>query len=114
LKPTSPRCSTFVKDERARVGQFKATDALRERACEGACLVAEAFAFQEAERDSSAVERDKGVRATCAEAVQRVREEFLTRLTSHVPTFRAMVWKAGDRRSRRAGGAPWRPARSAR
>ena len=46
---------------RAPVGQLEAADALRDGAGEGAFLVAEELAFEQAGGDGGAVELDEGV-----------------------------------------------------
>ncbi len=53
----------LVEEDGAVVGQFEAADALRDGAGEGAALVSEEFAFQQAGGNRRAVEFDERARA---------------------------------------------------
>ena len=85
--------ANFVEEERPLMGQLQAPEALREGACEGTFLVAEEFAFQQAGRDGGAVERDKVVGMTRAEAVQGARQEFFAGASLTLEEHGGIGWR---------------------
>src|SRR6266446_3814485 len=67
----------LVEEERPAVCQLEASDPLRDRAREGAALVAEQLALEKARRDGGAVDLDEGPLATSAQVVNRARDQLL-------------------------------------
>ncbi len=66
----------FVKEQRPFMGQFEASDLLRNSAGEGAFLVAEQFAFQEVGRDCSTIQLYEGAFVARAHIVNRLSNQF--------------------------------------
>ena len=71
--------SDFVQEERAAVGPGEPAVLPRERAGEGALLVAEELRLEERLGDRAAVHLDEGPIPAGAERVQRVSDQFLAR-----------------------------------
>ena len=71
------KLADFVEEERAFVGEFEAADLARDGAGEGAFLVAEEFAFDQAGGNGGAVDLDEGSFAARAEPVDGAGEQFL-------------------------------------
>src|SRR5262249_47601904 len=67
----------LVEEQRPLVGQLEAADLLGDGAGEGALLVAEQLALQEAGGDGGAVELDEGAVAARAEVVQGAGDQLL-------------------------------------
>src|SRR5262249_38911772 len=105
----------FIEEQRPLMGQFKASEALREGPREGAFFVPEEFAFQEVRREGGAVDRDKGARAPRAEAVQGARQEFFARaglaLEEHGGISRRHAFELREHRRQR-GAVPEDPLKA--
>ena len=67
----------LVEEDGAAVGEFEAPDALRDGAGEGALLVAEQLAFEQAGGDGGAIELDEGAVFARARVVDGARQQFL-------------------------------------
>src|SRR5258708_6918144 len=68
----------LIEKERSFVGHLKTAYLLRNRACECALLMAKQLAFQQIERDGSAVQLDERTSAPRADVVDRARNQLLT------------------------------------
>ena len=66
----------FIEKECSLVGQFEAANLLRDRAGKSTAFVTEEFAFEQIERNGSAVELDEGLAAARTGIVNRVRNEL--------------------------------------
>src|SRR6266850_2711770 len=69
--------SHLVQEERPFVGQFEAADLLRNGACKGALLMSKELAFQEIERNGSAIQLYEWASAPHTEVVNRARDQLL-------------------------------------
>ena len=69
----------LVEEQRPLVGQLEAADLLGDGAGEGALLVAEQLALQQARGDGRAVQLDEGAVPPRAQLVQGAGDEFLAR-----------------------------------
>src|SRR3984893_16647666 len=71
--------SNLIQKDRAAIGYFKASDALRDRSCKCAFLVPEQLAFEQARRDGRAVELDERLRAARAQIMNGARDQLFPR-----------------------------------
>src|SRR5207245_10093997 len=69
----------LVEEQRPAAGQLESSDPRADGAREGATLVAEQLGFEEPLRDGRAVHGDQGAVLARAPAVDRLRQELLTR-----------------------------------
>src|SRR3984885_1701893 len=69
----------LIQEKRAFVCHLETADLLRDGACESALLMAKKFAFQQIERNRSAIQFYVGAPAARADIVNRARDEFLAR-----------------------------------
>src|SRR5580700_1428163 len=67
----------FVQEDSASAREFKAPDALRDRACESASLMAEYLAFQQPGWNRRAVQLDERILHTRAQIVNRAGDQLL-------------------------------------
>ena len=67
----------FVEQQRAAVGLLELADAARDRAGEGALLVAEQFGFQQVLRDRRAIDADERLLGAARAGVHVARQHFL-------------------------------------
>src|SRR2546427_6537881 len=71
--------SYFVQEDCPAVGELEPSDALRDRAGEGAFLVAEQLALQQSRWDRGAVQLHESLRAPWAQVVDRARDQLFPR-----------------------------------
>ena len=71
--------SNFVQKQGAAIGQFKATFAAHNRACEGAFFVAKEFRFHQRFRDGRAVDGQEGIGGARTELMNRLRHQIFAR-----------------------------------
>src|SRR5262249_36203744 len=69
----------FVEEERSPVGHLEAADLARDRAGEGAALVAEEIRLDQIAQEGGGVERHEGDPAARGQLVDRARDELLAR-----------------------------------
>src|SRR2546422_10819192 len=92
----------LVEEQRPAAGQLEPSDARADGAREGATLVAEQLGFEEPLRDGRAVHGDEGAVLARAPAVDRLRQERLTRPAFALDQHREVRRRDALRRLQRA------------